>query len=329
MNEPVLSVCDLSVGITRHGKTVVPVDDVEFDVAPGEILGLVGESGSGKSLTLKALLGLLPNGAERTSGELRFRSNGRLERYDPVTVRGRGMAMIFQEPMTALNPLVRVRDLIAEPQIVNLGIPKADARANAITLMRAVGIPDPERRARAYPHQLSGGLRQRVMIAMALAGEPTVLLCDEPTTALDVTIQDQILGLVLEIRERRGLAMVFVTHDLAVVSELCDRVAVMYAGRTIEIGTAEEVFTRPQHPYTLGLLESIPRFDGGTGDLASIGGSPPDPSSFPTGCRFRPRCPFARPDCAEAPHELRPTPSGQLTACIHPEVVENGWRSQP
>jgi len=327
MSAPILTVRELGIDISRHGTTVRPVDDVGFEVADGEILGLVGESGSGKSLTLRAILGLLPQGAERTSGDLCFRRNGELAAYDPAEVRGQGIAMIFQEPMTALNPLMRVKDLIAEPQIVNLGISRSEAEANAIELMRAVGIPDPEQRARAYPHQLSGGLRQRVMIAMALAGEPRLLLCDEPTTALDVTIQDQILGLLLEIRERRGLSMVFVTHDLAVVSELCDRVAVMYAGRTIEVGTAEQVFTRPKHPYTLGLLASIPRFDAAAGDLASIGGSPPDPGAFPSGCRFRPRCPFAQPDCAGAPHELRPTPSGQLTACIHPEVVEGGWRS--
>jgi oligopeptide/dipeptide ABC transporter ATP-binding protein len=236
-------------------------------------------------------------------------------------VRGEGVAMVFQEPMTALNPTMRVGDLIAEAPRVHGGLGRAEAKARAVELMGSVGIPDPERRARLWPHQLSGGLRQRVMIATALSTDPRLLLCDEPTTALDVTIQDQILGLIDGLREELGMSVLWVTHDLAVISEVCDRVAVMFAGRIVELGDVDDVLTAPRHPYTAALLDAAPSFHSGSERMVGIGGRPPDPRAFPPGCRFAPRCRFARPDCIEAPYELAPV-DGRLTACIHPEVLD-------
>ncbi len=324
MSKPLLIVEDLRVEINRHGSIVTPVDEVSFELQQGEILGLVGESGSGKTLTLKALMGLLPPGVVQVGGSISSRSGDVLQPLDPEKARGRIMAMIFQEPATALNPLRRVRDLIAEPFIVGHGVARNEARAKAVALMRAVGIPDPEQRSRAYPHQLSGGLRQRVMIAMALATESTLLLCDEPTTALDVTIQDQILGLLVELKRERDLTLVLVTHDLAVVSELCDRVAVMYAGRIVETGATADVFANPGHPYTAALLAAVPRFEPGGGDLTTIGGSPPDLRNVPSGCRFRTRCQYAFEECATAGHRLTHVADERQTACIHPAWIERG-----
>ncbi len=327
MSNPLLTVEDLRVEIDRHGSIVTPVDEVSFELQEGEILGLVGESGSGKTITLKAMMGLLPPGAIQAGGSVCLRSGDDLQPIDPATARGRIMAMIFQEPATALNPLRRVRDLVAEPLIIGHGVSRSDARAKAVTLMRAVGIPDPEQRSRAYPHELSGGLRQRVMIAMALATESTVLLCDEPTTALDVTIQDQILGLLVDLKRERDLTMVLVTHDLAVVSELCDRVAVMYAGRIVETGATVEVFASPHHPYTAALLAAVPRFEPGQRDLTTIGGSPPDLGSVPSGCRFRTRCSYAFDECAAANHRLTRVEGNHETACVHPTWIERGMPS--
>ena len=230
--------------------------------------------------------------------------------------------MIFQEPMTALNPTRRVVDIIADGARAHRGMSKDEARRNAVELLAEVGVPDPERRASAWPHELSGGLRQRVMIAMALATEPRVLLCDEPTTALDVTVQDQILGLLDRIRKERGLAIVLVTHDLAVVGQMAQHVAVMYAGRVVETGPVRAVLDHSLHPYTAALVASIPHMDTEVGGrLASIEGAPPDPAAFPSGCRFAPRCRFARPDCTHAPHVLEERDAGHRTACIYPEVL--------
>ncbi|MFF2277895.1 ABC transporter ATP-binding protein [Agromyces sp. NPDC058126] len=324
MSRPVLSVGELRVDLALGGGTMHPVDGVSFEVAPGESLGIVGESGSGKSLTLKAVLGLLPPGGT-AGGDIRFAfdaGGGRAERVtaDVERVRGHGVAMIFQEPMTALNPTMRVGELIGEAVGARRRMPRREVRARVIELMASVGIPEPERRARMWPHELSGGLRQRVMIAAALATEPELLLCDEPTTALDVTVQAQILELLRRLRTERGLAMVFVSHDLAVVAEVCDRVAVMYAGRIVEIGPVEEVLRSPKHPYTAALLASAPSFAGGDGALATIPGTPPDPRRFPEGCRFAPRCAFAQDDCRRAPHELVGD-ARRATACIHPEML--------
>jgi oligopeptide/dipeptide ABC transporter ATP-binding protein len=322
VSAPILDVRDLRVELPLSRGTVHAVDGASLQIEAGEAFGLVGESGCGKSMTLRAIMGLLPRPGHIVGGEVLF------EGEDLVTasprrlrdVRGGSIAMIFQEPMTALNPVMRVGDQIAEAPQVHLGLSRTAARERALDLMRRVGIPDPVRRARAYPHELSGGLRQRIMIAIALSCDPKLILCDEPTTALDVTIQDQILKLLLNLRREFGVSVVFVTHDLAVVAETCERLAVMYAGQIVETGTVDEVFRAPRHPYTLGLLRSVPDFDSVQDSLSSIQGAPPDLVVPPPGCRFHPRCPFAQEDCISGEFPLRPLSAGRATACIHSEV---------
>jgi oligopeptide/dipeptide ABC transporter ATP-binding protein len=306
----------------RHGlDSIVPVDDVSFAVGRGEILGIAGESGAGKSLTLKSLVGLTPRGMTRR-GELLLDLHGTgLATYDPGAVRGRGVSFVFQDPMSALNPTMRVGDLIAEAPRVHGRLSKRAARARALELMTDVGIPEPKRRARMWPHQLSGGLRQRVMIAAALSTNPKLLLCDEPTTALDVSVQAQILALLVELRQRVGVSIVFVSHDLAVLGELCDRLIIMYAGRVMESGPVSELFARPRHPYTHALIQSVPSLDATVGALPTIPGQPPDPTAFSNGCRFAPRCQFAQIDCNSAAHGMSDIGQGHATACIHPEAL--------
>jgi oligopeptide/dipeptide ABC transporter ATP-binding protein len=324
MSDSVLEIEELRVEIRRAETTIVPIDSVSLALRRGECLGIVGESGSGKTLTLRALIGLLPRGGRIARGTMRFRptATAPLAAYDPAAIRGRGMAMVFQEPAAALNPVLRAADLIAEGLVVNGGLKHRDARRQAISLMRNVGIPDPERRARAWPHELSGGLRQRLLIAMALAGEPQVLLCDEPTTALDVTVQDQILGLLDRVRKERGVSIIFVTHDLAVVRQIADKVAVMYAGRIAEYGSTDQVLRDPHHPYTHGLLDAALSVDGPKGRLTSIPGAPPDPAHPPSGCRFWPRCSHALHECQAAPHSLRSIGPRHFTACIRDDLGE-------
>ncbi len=319
---PLLDVRDLRVELPLSRGTVHAVEGVSLTVGPGEAFGLVGESGCGKSMTLRAIMGLLPRPGQIVGGQVLFEgedlvtaSPGRLRQ-----IRGGSIAMIFQEPMTALNPVMRVGDQIAEGPQVHLGLSRTAARERALDLMRRVGIPDPVRRASAYPHELSGGLRQRIMIAIALGCDPKVILCDEPSTALDVTIQDQILKLLLNLRHEFGVSVVFVTHDLAVVAETCERVAVMYAGQIVETGMVNEVFRAPRHPYTLGLLRSVPDFDSVQDSLSAIQGAPPDLVLPPPGCRFHPRCPFAQEDCISGEFPLRPLSAGRATACIHSEA---------
>ena len=321
MSHPLLSVRDLRVRVTRPSGSFLAVDGVSFDLAAGGALGLVGESGSGKSLTLRALMALPPRSVEIESGsvvldgeELSLTgSRARRER------RGR-MAMVFQDPLSALDPVHRVGDQLAEvPQRV-LGMSRARARARAVELLGLVGIPDPASRARAYPHQLSGGMRQRVVIATALATEPSVLLCDEPTTALDVTVQAQVLDLIDEMRSRLNLALVFVSHDLAVVRQLCEQVSVMYTGRLVETGPTERVLARPLHPYTLGLLDAIVDLDDPIASLRPIPGALPDVTRLPSGCPFHPRCTFATAECSASRPELLPfgpPEEGRATACFH------------
>ena len=312
-----IDVQDLRIEILDRGRVLVPVDGVSFSAAAGSCYGLVGESGCGKSLTLRSLLGLLPRNVRVAGGSMRLNRDGVLAPYTPASARGRGIAMIFQEPMTALNPLIRVGDLIGEAFRATHPGERSRTASRVRELMSEVGIPAPESRIRAYPHQLSGGLRQRVMIAMALASEPRVLLCDEPTTALDVTVQEQILLLLERIRRERGLTIIYVTHDLAVVSEICDQVSVMYAGRVVESGPVASVLNAPAHAYTVGLVRSIPKFQPrGSEPLESIGGVPPDPRAFPDGCRFRPRCYMAIDACATAVHALATVGSGHRSACI-------------
>jgi peptide/nickel transport system ATP-binding protein/oligopeptide transport system ATP-binding protein len=328
---PILEVRDLRVEIPLTRGTVHAVQSASFTVEAGQALGLVGESGCGKSMTLRAILGLLPHPGHITGGEIRFEGDD-LANADPRRlrdVRGARIGIIFQEPMTALNPVMRVGDQIAEGPRVHLGKSRSEARKTALELMRKVGIPDPARRARAYPHELSGGMRQRVMIAIALSCEPRLILCDEPTTALDVTIQDQILKLLSAMRRDLGVSVVFVTHDLAVVAQTCERIAVMYAGQVVETGTVDEVFRAPRHPYTLGLLRSVPRFDVVRQSLDSIPGQPPDLVAPPTGCPFQPRCGFAREDCLEGDFPLRRLGPGRATACIHDDDCAQDVSANP
>jgi oligopeptide/dipeptide ABC transporter ATP-binding protein len=331
MSDLLLDVRDLQVEFPLAGGVLRAVDGASFSLRQGEAVGLVGESGSGKTMALRALVGLLPRSARLAGGQILFEgadlaSAGQDQLQE---IRGRSISMIFQEPMTALNPVMRVGDQIAEGPLVRLGYGRRRARARALELMRLVGIPDPERRARAFPHELSGGMRQRVMIAIALSEDPKIVLCDEPTTALDVTIQDQILKLLQSLREELGVSLVFVSHDLAVIAQTCQRVAVMYAGQVVERGPVELVFREPRHPYTLGLLRSVPNFDAARAALAAIPGSPPDLAAPPPGCRFHPRCAFARQDCTAGDFPLRELGGGRATACIHDDVCAEDASREP
>jgi oligopeptide/dipeptide ABC transporter ATP-binding protein len=318
---PVLEVEDLQVRISTRQGLVRAVDGVSLEVPRGEAVGLVGESGSGKSMTLRAILGLLPPEAQITGGRVL------LDGVDLVPldtsklnqIRGPKMSMIFQEPMTALNPVMRVGRQIAEGPRVHLGYSRAKAAERALDLMRRVGIPDPERRFRSYPHEFSGGMRQRVMIAIALSCDPEVILCDEPTTALDVTIQDQILRLLVKLCRESGVSLLFVTHDLPVVAQVCQRLAVMYGGRIVERGGVHDVLLSPRHPYTLGLVRSAPDFEDVRESLVPIPGSPPSLISPPPGCRFHPRCSFAEADCKVTEPPLVSLVGGRATACLHYE----------
>jgi oligopeptide/dipeptide ABC transporter ATP-binding protein len=300
----ILSVEDLRVSFNTDGGVVSAVDGVSFDLAAGEILAIVGESGSGKSVTAQTVLGLTRAPNATITGAVRFdgRDLTSLDDGELRQVRGERIAMIFQDPMTSLNPVYRVGDQIIEMIRAHRDVSKHEARERAVELLTSVGIPNPERRVRDYPHEFSGGMRQRVMIAMALALDPDVLIADEPTTALDVTVQAQILRLLGKLNAERGLAVVLITHDLGVVAEIADRVAVMYAGQIVEDATLEDAFYDPQHPYTWGLLGSIARLDDDrSARLAQIAGQPPSLLAPPTGCRFAARCPHEFEKCSEPP----------------------------
>jgi oligopeptide/dipeptide ABC transporter ATP-binding protein len=319
----VLEVADLNVRIAGRRGVVRAVDGVTFEVAAGEAVGIVGESGSGKSMTLRAILGLLPPGALITGGRVLLDGvdlTG-LSQKQLNEIRGRRISMIFQEPMSALNPVQRVGAQIAEGPRVHLGASRAAARDRALDLMDKVGIPDPEQRYRAYPHEFSGGMRQRVMIAIALSCGPEIILCDEPTTALDVTIQDQILRLLARLCAEQGVSLVFVTHDLPVVAQTCQQLCVMYAGQLVERGAVGDVLAGPRHPYTLGVVRSAPDFDEVRDALVPIPGSPPSLVSPPAGCRFHPRCGYASEDCSVTPTPLRVLPGDRATACLHSERI--------
>jgi oligopeptide/dipeptide ABC transporter ATP-binding protein len=300
------------------------VRDLSFSIAPGEVLGLVGESGSGKSVTSLALMRLLPPNA-RASGEIRFGDEGcdLLQLSDSAMrpLRGSQLAMIFQEPMTALNPVMRVGDQIAEAVLAHGPVDKKSTTKNeagtrAVTAMTEVGIADSERRARDYPHQLSGGMRQRVMIAMAIVNRPKLLIADEPTTALDVTIQAQILDLLAELRAKFGLTMLFISHDLAVVSQVADRVAVMYAGNLVELGFKRDIFQSAAHPYTRGLLNAVPTLKTDRGrPLETIEGTVPPLHMVPAGCPFEPRCGFRVEECARSLPALVEVSGGHWARC--------------
>ncbi|ESR25594.1 ABC transporter ATP-binding protein [Lutibaculum baratangense] len=311
-----LEITDLQVAFHGpDGRTTHAVDGVDLSVTPGRTLGIVGESGSGKSVTSLAVMGLLPKGTEIT-GRIGFEGRDLLKESARRLrdLRGDRMAMIFQEPMTSLNPAYTIGDQISEAILRHRSVGRREARARAIEMLRKVRIPEPEARFQEYPHQLSGGMRQRAMIAMALACDPQLLIADEPTTALDVTIQAQILELMRRLREETRAAIILITHDLGVVAEVCDEVAVMYAGQIVERAAVQDLFAFPQHPYTVGLLGALPRFDAEQGELAVISGSVPDMSRRPTGCRFRSRCPFRIERCEEMP-PLIPVENGRLTRC--------------
>ncbi len=314
-----LELRNLTVEFPSPQGPVAAVRDVFLSLAAGETLALVGESGSGKSVTALAIMGLLPPQA-RVSGSVLF-EGCELTAARPSELqklRGRRAAMIFQEPMTALNPVMRVGDQIAEASRAHdPTVTRAQARLQAIEALREVAIPSPERRWRDYPHQLSGGQRQRVMIAMAIVNRPALLIADEPTTALDVTVQAQILALLADLRQRLGLAMLFVSHDLAVVSRVSHRIAVMYAGRIVESGPAHEIFAHPAHPYTRGLLGSIPTLKTNRQQpLHAIDGAVPSPGALPPGCSFAPRCPLCIPQCEAAMPPLVEVAPGHLARCI-------------
>jgi len=326
MTEPVLDIRNLKVDfVTRRGVAHV-LDDVSFSVAAGELLAIVGESGCGKSMTALSILGLIPSPPGRiVGGSILFQGRDltRLRQSELRRIRGGDIAMIFQEPMTSLNPVFTCGEQIAEAVRLHQKVSPRAALARAVEMLRAVGIPEPELRARAYPHQLSGGMRQRVMIAMALSCEPRLLIADEPTTALDVTVQAQIFALLDELRQKTGTAIILITHDMGAVAEMADKVAVMYAGRIIERGPADAVLDNPGHPYTRGLLVSIPRIDADPdADLPEIPGIVPALTDLGRGCAFAPRCALAVPACnAAQPHHVAMS-RDHSAACIRLQANE-------
>jgi len=301
---PILTVRDLQVSFRTDDGVVRAVDGVSFEVNPGEVVAVVGESGSGKSVTAQTLIGLTRAPNSKITGSVMFGGTDLIELPEDQfrSVRGEHIAMVFQDPMTSLNPVYRVGDQIAEMIRAHRDVSKAEALTRAVELLQSVGIPNPERRVRDYPHEFSGGMRQRVMIAMALALDPEVLIADEPTTALDVTIQAQILRLLENLNRDRNLSVVLITHDLGVVAEMADRVVVMYGGQIVEDATLDEIFYNPQHPYTWGLLGSIARLDEPRPErLTQIAGQPPSLLNPPTGCRFAARCKYAFDKCTQPP----------------------------
>ncbi|MBR0968423.1 ABC transporter ATP-binding protein [Bradyrhizobium diazoefficiens] len=316
---PLIDIKDLRIRFHGDdGRVTHAVDGVDLSVANGATLGLVGESGCGKSVTSLAIMGLLPKQSTEISGAIRFDGFDLLKTSDQTLrdLRGNRLAMIFQEPMTSLNPSLTIGDQITETILRHRGGSRRSARERAIELLRRVHIPSAERRIDEYPHKLSGGMRQRVMIAMALACDPRLLIADEPTTALDVTLQAQILELMRELKATSGAAIILITHDLGVVAEVCDEVAVMYAGEIVERAPVDELFAAPQHPYTVGLLGSIPRLDHRAEQLATIEGMVPNMAQPPAGCRFAARCPFVLDACTKALPPLVELSPGHLSRCI-------------
>jgi len=307
--EPVLSVRDLAVTFTGAGRPAPAVRGISFDVYPGEVLGIVGESGSGKSVTCLTVMGLNDPKFAVSSGEVLFRGEDLLKvsKSRLREVRGNEIAMIFQDPMTSLNPVHKIGRQLAEAVVLHEDVSRKQAYARALELLKAVGIPRAERRIDDYPHQFSGGMRQRVMIAMALINNPDLIIADEPTTALDVTTQAQILALLKRLQEDFGSAVIMITHDLGVVAEVADDVIVMYAARIVERGAVRSIFNEPRHPYTWGLMGSLPRLDVNVERLYQIPGQPPSLLNPPVGCRFHPRCAFAMPVCREKDPRLEAT----------------------
>ena len=328
---PLLQIEDLRVRFKTRRGLVHAVNGISFDVRPGETLGLVGESGCGKSVTALASMGILPRAARIPTGSIKLEGRELVGLGERAwrRIRGKEIAMIFQDPMTSLNPVLTVGAQLREAIEEHLDLDRKAATRRAVELLEQVGIPSPADRLRNYPHQFSGGMRQRVMIAMALACEPKLLIADEPTTALDVTIQAQILDLLRELVTERGTALVLITHDLGVVAGMCERVQVMYAGTLVEEGTAREVFAAPRHPYTLGLLQSVPRLDTGRRQpLRPIPGAPRNMLSEPASCPFAPRCRNRIARCTAELPELRRLDTGQRAACFNPAAPDEWQRSR-
>jgi len=318
-SDPLLEIENLKVIFHGdRGSATHAVDGLDLAIQRGQTLGLVGESGCGKTATALSVMGLLPKASAEVSGRIRFDGAELLSLPDRAmrNLRGDRLAMIFQEPMTSLNPSYSIGEQIAESLVRHRGLSRGEARARTVELLRLVKIPSPEQRVDDYPHRLSGGMRQRAMIALALACDPELLIADEPTTALDVTIQAQILELMRDLKDSTGIAIILITHDLGVVAEICDHVAVMYAGEIVEYAPVDALFAAPQHPYTIGLLGSIPRLDAKTEELAAIEGMVPSLTELPAGCRFAPRCPFARERCRQASPPLAVVGLGRRSRCI-------------
>lgn len=322
----VLQIDNLRVSFFSHFGQVQAVRGVSFDVFEGEALGIVGESGCGKSVTAHAIMGLIPSPPGKIVGgsiKLLDREITNLPEKEMQKIRGKEVGMIFQDPMTSLNPTMKVGKQIVESLVNHQNMKRKEAKARAIELLGLVNMPNPERRAEQYPHEFSGGMHQRVMIALALACNPKLLIADEPTTALDVTVQAQILDLMKKLKDEIKTSIILITHDLGVVAGICSRVAVMYAGTIIEIGTADEIFYNPEHPYTWGLLKSVPRLDEGEHQkLSSIEGQPPDLFSPPLGCAFAARCEFAMKICKTQMPEVTSSSDTHQTACwlLHPQA---------
>ncbi|WP_439651783.1 ABC transporter ATP-binding protein [Microvirga puerhi] len=321
--DTLLSVDSLAVRFGGNEDAFLAVEDVSFDLRAGETLSLLGESGSGKSVTAQAIMALLPRNAAITSGRIVFAGEDlvSLPRSRTRDLCGTRMGMVFQDPLTALNPVFTVGDQIAELFRVRQGLDRRAAWLAAAEVVDAVGIPDARRRLDAYPHQFSGGMRQRLVIAMAIALKPRLLIADEPTTALDVTVQAQIMELIRDLQRETGMSLLLITHDLGVVADVTDRVAVMYAGRIVETGPVRDVYDNPAHPYTRGLMSSIPSLEESPGLLAAIPGMPPNPKERPSGCPFHPRCAFARPVCSVERPALRAMGDRRKAACHFAEEV--------
>jgi oligopeptide/dipeptide ABC transporter ATP-binding protein len=319
-----LEVKDLSISFKTPSSPLKVVNGINLTLEEAEVLGLVGESGCGKSLTALAIMGLLPMNS-LAEGTIWFKGRNllSLEKGSMRRIRGREISMIFQEPMTSLNPVLTIGYQVAEVMTTHLGLSRSEAMERSVDLLRAVKIPSPDLRVKEYPHQMSGGMRQRVMIAMAIACSPSLLIADEPTTALDVTIEAQILELLKQIRERQNMAILLITHDIGVIAENAERAAVMYAGRIVEITWVRELLENPKHPYTMGLLESLPRKRGVP--LKPIPGSVPRPDELPPGCKFSERCKYSIPGCLREEPALREINAGHFARCIRSEEIR--WES--
>jgi oligopeptide transport system ATP-binding protein len=322
---PLLEVQNLRAYFHTRNGIVRAVDGVSFSVEKGETLGIVGESGSGKSVTCYSLMGLIPKPPGRIeSGTARFDGADLLAMREAELnkIRGKRIAMIFQDPMTSLNPYLRIEEQLIEPLLIHENMPRAEAVKRAIRALEEVGVPDAARRIRSHPHEFSGGMRQRVMIAMALITQPDLLIADEPTTALDVTVQAQILDLIARLQRERGMAVIWISHDLGVVAGFCRRVLVMYAGRVVESGRVEDIFARPLHPYNRALQRSIPALQGKGAELYTIPGLPPDVSKPLPACAFADRCEFAQPECRTGEVALKEIETGHASACVRVQCGE-------